>query len=1339
VLSLSFAFLTPDTARAADAPCDYPLAGHWPSTGSWRCEENNPPEKMPPDRLAGNYCVAFGGVSFHGKNAQDEESITLQNFGSVGNVPAGDTIERAYILWSGRAKPNRSDDPTIEVLVGDAFQPINADLRTEAFSDGKFYWHAYRADITDYYRDNLLGSPVTLKGLAIGTADASDEYDNHGIGIIVIYENVDRCPYQDIALFYGNDVLYQGWDSPSGPNSEVACIDVPRLSQATRFDFQMFVGGIANEKRSDSIWFASGHGAKPTRIAPPDSPPELATVVELQDQFQPLAGVEFDSYESSTDCRIPDSGEQCESKVRAISPYSEWLCFQIQSPIKKDYPDRGKGISAAWLSLVVRTARAGISIQKPEVERTIGQTHIWTVTVESTLGLTATTDIAQGAAPTPTILITPTVVPPPTSLVHSCASPNVAADGIIATCTIAISSNVATVYTATATAKITQMVDDKTFTSVMETDGATGNSGPAVVTYIGGQPVAGIAIETAINGDPADGEPGPLISIPPQGTSVIWSYTVTNTGGVALTSITVINDKGEDVCRNDPNLPPDLLAPKGSFTCSEVETAKLNLQQRIGAVTAEVQGNPTRSVDAKDSAFYTGVKEDWGDAPDPASGTGSRNYATKSWDNGPRHRIVDGLILGERVDSEGDGQPTPEALGDDLTYQPDEDSLIGDACLVYGRPAGVTVRAINTLAQTNAQLYGWLDFNDDGVFSQDERASVDVIAGEGSADYPLLFTRAPANSADDIFLRLRLSSDSAAAEPTGLAIDGEVEDHRLELVTPTLDANANNNTLLVGETVTITGTASASCGLVDQLRVCFDVENNNQATKCFTTQSDGRASYSYSSDVAREDQVQVWIDLNRDERQDNGEPAQSVPIQWLIPEGFTVELAPKSKTLPVGATHTVTATLTSINGLPVSGRSLLFMVDGVHPREERVRTDANGQANLDIYGRGVGGDKITVRLQGADGTNDSATVTWVGSYTVTLDPAGQRRIVGTDTGPLMIKIAGKEESPIEDLSLYYQVSGLNSFGPAPVEGRTDENGELVLLPYHYSSDANHLGEFDKVVVGVTDAISAGFVYTGAAWIEWVPISMTITPENGQVENEQVENEQVENEQVENKRIKVSITVSNTQQPLSGEVLVWIREDNLVDQGPQASQEMSDTVKVETGRPGVTVFPIEEKVRKFDNLIYPGCDIAFFDQSEWTLAAWADLNRDQGFTGEEPTCIVEQPTAGDVSGLAAQVEESGVRLAWRTASEFNILGFNLLRSLGVEQFEVVNATPIMAEGGVIGATYEHFDTLPAPGIYRYQLETVFLNGVTSRGAILTVRYPEEYTLPIQLFLPTVLRP
>jgi len=410
-----------------------------------------------------------------------------------------------------------------------------------------------------------------------------------------------------------------------------------------------------------------------------------------------------------------------------------------------------------------------------------------------------------------------------------------------------------------------------------------------------------------------------------------------------------------------------------------------------------------------------------------------------------------------------------------------------------------------------------------------------------------------------------------------------------------------------------------------------------------------------------------------------------------------------------------------MNGLPVSGRTLLFTVDGVHPREERGRTDANGQANLDIYGRRVGNDEIVVRLQGADGTNDSATVTWAGSYTVTLEPAEQRRIVGTDTGPLMIKIMGKEESPIEDLSLFYQVSGLNSFGPVPVKGRTDENGELALLPYRYSSDANHLDDFDKVVVGVTDAISAGFVYTGAAWIEWVPISMTITPED---------------EKEENNRIKVSIIVSDTQQPLSGEVLVYIREDNLVDQAPK---ELSATVKVETGRPGIGVFSIEENVRKIDNLIYPGCDIVFFNQSEWTLAAWADLNRDQGFTGEEPTCLVEEPTAGDVSGLAAQIEESGVRLSWRTASEFNILGFYLLRSLGAEQFEVVNATPIMAEGGVIGATYEHFDALPAPGIYRYQLETIFLNGVTSRGAILTVRYPEDYTLPIQLFLPTVLRP
>jgi hypothetical protein len=64
-------------------------------------------------------------------------------------------------------------------------------------------------------------------------------------------------------------------------------------------------------------------------------------------------------------------------------------------------------------------------------------------------------------------------------------------------------------------------------------------------------------------------------------------------------------------------------------------------------------GLPTPFVD-----FGNTVRFDFGDAPE--------SYGTLLADNGARHSIVPGFHLGQRIDAEPDGQPTPDATGDDL-------------------------------------------------------------------------------------------------------------------------------------------------------------------------------------------------------------------------------------------------------------------------------------------------------------------------------------------------------------------------------------------------------------------------------------------------------------------------------------------------------------------------------------------------------------------------------------------------------------------------------------------------------------------------------------------------
>ena len=173
---------------------------------------------------------------------------------------------------------------------------------------------------------------------------------------------------------------------------------------------------------------------------------------------------------------------------------------------------------------------------------------------------------------------------------------------------------------------------------------------------------------------------------------------------------------------------------------------------------------------------------DLGDAPDTAAGTGIGNYNTVADDNGPSHGIIDGLFMGKIVDAEGDGQPTNLANGDD-TNPPgaldDEDGVdLADLAMLEGDPAMVDVTVTN-FTDRAAVVYGWIDFNTNGVFELSERASAPVAAGANSSIVTLNFGTAPSSGAVlQTYARFRLSTDSTTASvPITAAPDGEVEDH----------------------------------------------------------------------------------------------------------------------------------------------------------------------------------------------------------------------------------------------------------------------------------------------------------------------------------------------------------------------------------------------------------------------------------------------------------------------------------------------------------------------------------------------------------------------------------
>lgn len=113
-----------------------------------------------------------------------------------------------------------------------------------------------------------------------------------------------------------------------------------------------------------------------------------------------------------------------------------------------------------------------------------------------------------------------------------------------------------------------------------------------------------------------------------------------------------------------------------------------------------------------------------------------------------------------------------------------------------------------------------------------------------------------------------------------------------------------------------------------------------------------------------------------------------------------------------------------------------------------------------------------------------------------------------------------------------------------------------------------------------------------------------------------------------------------------------------------------------------------------------------------------------------------PTAVELLGFQAAVEEEGVRITWETASEIDLRGFNLYRHTAPAGKPVrLNQDLILprAPGSSFGSAYAWLDEAVSPGTtYTYVLEDQDVNGQ------LTTWGPVQVTVPIQVYLPLLVR-
>ena len=174
-----------------------------------------------------------------------------------------------------------------------------------------------------------------------------------------------------------------------------------------------------------------------------------------------------------------------------------------------------------------------------------------------------------------------------------------------------------------------------------------------------------------------------------------------------------------------------------------------------------------------DLAFVITSELDFGDAPDKAA------YCTLLTADGARH-IVDGATyLGGPPDVEPDGQPNTTATGDDTDADGDDEDGV---TFPWPVAQGDSYAPVDVVASQPGLLNAWMDFNDDGDWADPcEQIFTNTALSAGTNN--LTFAVPGSATVGVTFARFRFDTTGGLSY-TGLAMDGEVEDHEVTIGPP---------------------------------------------------------------------------------------------------------------------------------------------------------------------------------------------------------------------------------------------------------------------------------------------------------------------------------------------------------------------------------------------------------------------------------------------------------------------------------------------------------------------------------------------------------------------------
>ncbi len=285
--------------------------------------------------------------------------------------------------------------------------------------------------------------------------------------------------------------------------------------------------------------------------------------------------------------------------------------------------------------------------------------------------------------------------------------------------------------------------------------------------------------------------------MPIRGEQVVFTVTATNNGPEPATNV-LINDALPSGLDFDDAVESQgtYVSATGIWTLEDPIAVGANATLMITATVNPGVGDPlmitnvasVRSLDQtdptagndSDSATIEHKAGDYGDAPDPLTATAGE-LPTLLANDGARHAIPNTgavLFLGAAIDADVDGQPNATATGDDTDGEGDDEDGVTYDALIEGLPVEITV-----VASAAGLLNAWIDFNNDGVWADNEQVFTDEPVVAGSQSLTSTVSVPTPGSEGDRFARVRLSTAGGLA-PTGRADDGEVEDNQVTILGP---------------------------------------------------------------------------------------------------------------------------------------------------------------------------------------------------------------------------------------------------------------------------------------------------------------------------------------------------------------------------------------------------------------------------------------------------------------------------------------------------------------------------------------------------------------------------